>query len=222
MTQEAASAPTRPLPPAPARPVKTQRRVGRIALGGVLIGAGTLGTVWYVDQAKQTVEVVAVAGALARGDVVAASDLVVVEIPDGPTRLRTIPSAHLEDLVGQVANIDIPDGSMLTPDSIVAALVPEGGTSFVGVELSPYQMPTEPLRAGDAVRIVQTPVAQGDMPPDSAPVTIAATVVSVEASTLGETAIVNVQVAHDDAAALAARAASGRVALVLDAQGERQ
>ena len=70
---------------------------------------------------------------------------------------------------------------------------------------------------GDVVRIVTTPGDQGEIT-DREPVTIEATVVGVNrVEETGET-VVDVAVPEAEAAELAARAATGRVALVLDAR----
>ena len=79
-------------------------------------------------------------------------------------------------------------------------------------------MPGEPLLAGDRVRIVATPGDQGELG-DAPPITIAATVVGLHPGNdeNGQN-VVSVLVPEDDAAELAARAATGKVALVLDSR----
>ena len=78
-------------------------------------------------------------------------------------------------------------------------------------------MPGEPLVAGDRIRVVATPGAQGEVT-DEPPVTIPATVVGVRATAERATSVVSVQVPEGEAAELAARAATGNVALVLDSR----
>ncbi len=77
-------------------------------------------------------------------------------------------------------------------------------------------LPAEPIAPGDAVRVVQTPGAQGEVA--DAPVTVSATVVGVHPSETGDQTIVDVVVPAEAAADLAARAATGKVALVLDSR----
>ena len=108
-------------------------------------------------------------------------------------------------------------GTLLTEQAVTDNLVPGEGESLVGISLTPAQMPSEPLYGGDVVRIVTTPGDQGEVT-DKEPVTIEATVVGVSrVEETGET-VVDVSVPEADAADLAARAATGRVALVLDAR----
>ena len=102
----------------------------------------------------------------------------------------------------------------MTPDQVGTVVVPGQGETLVGVPISPGLMPTEGLQAGDRVRLVQTPGQSGEVA--GVPVTIPATVVSV---TPGDTqTVVNVVVSTDRAAELAARAGTGRVALVVDSR----
>ena len=78
-------------------------------------------------------------------------------------------------------------------------------------------MPAIPLQTGDQVRVVQTPGAQGQVG-DAPPVTISATVVAVTRSPDGQSALVDLLVSADAAPDLAARAATGKVAVVLDSR----
>ena len=83
--------------------------------------------------------------------------------------------------------------------------------------MPPRLLPGEPLQAGDRVRVVATPGDQGEVT-SKEPRTIAATVVGVHGGDDTGQMVVDVQVPFDDAAELAARAATGRVALVLDSR----
>jgi hypothetical protein len=67
------------------------------------------------------------------------------------------------------------------------------------------------------VRIVDTPTTQGE-PPTTAPATIAGEVASVVGPDDTGLTVVNVTVPAGQAADLAARVATGRVALVLDSR----
>lgn len=205
-----------PAPPAPpSRPTKTRRRPAMIGLGIALTAVGVFGAITLTSSLGHTTQVISLRAEVARGHEITAEDLITVEIPTGPTTLRSIPADKLSSVTGSYARVDLLAGSLLTPDSFVDAITPAAGTSIVGISLSANQMPTQSLRAGDQVRIVQTPPAQGE-PPIEAPVTIGATVLSVEPSKSSDSVIVNVEVSSASAADLAARASTGRVALVLD------
>jgi hypothetical protein len=88
----------------------------------------------------------------------------------------------------------------------------------VGVSLPPALMPATQLQSGDQVRIVATPGAQGDLATGTSPTSIGATVVGVRGPGDNGQIVVDVSVPYDQAAELAARAATGKIALVLDSR----
>lgn len=223
--QQARSAtrPQRPAPPGPLKPTRARRRPALIALGLALVALSVLASVYLVSTLGRTYPVLAVTNDVARGTAVAATDLGTVELPQGTGAelLEPISAGDLDQYVNKIAATDLKAGQILTPESVVEELVPPAGQSIVGVALAPNQMPTQQLRAGDKVRIVETPATGGE-PPAATPFTIPATVLQIgDASTgLGEQTVVDVQVLSANAAPLAARAATGRVAIVLDSTGQ--
>ena len=58
----------------------------------------------------------------------------------------------------------IPSGTVLNPNAVTSAVIPTKGLTLVGVTVSYAKLPAEPLRAGDMVRIVDTPRDQDDSP----------------------------------------------------------
>lgn len=209
----------RPAPPGPLKPTRARRRPALIALGLALVAVSVLATVYLASTLGQTYKVLAVSGDISRGSVIAAGDLATVDLPTGPTLLKPVAAEQLDQIVGKVAATDLSAGQLLTSASVADALVPTAGRSIVGVALAPNQMPAmEKLRAGDAVRVVETPATGGE-PPAQSPLAISATVISIGQSSLGDQVIVDVEVASENAAGLAARAASGRVAIVIDSVG---
>lgn len=210
--------PQRPAPPGPLKPTRARRRPALIALGLALVALSVLASVYLATTLGQTRQVLAVTSSVPRGTEIQASDLGTVDLPTGPTSLDPVPADELDLVVGRVAATDLTAGELLTRSSAVDELGPPTGQSVVGVALAPSQMPATPLQPGDAVRVVETPASGGE-PPTQAPLTIPATVVRVEPSPLGDQQVVDVQVTSANAAALAARAATGRVAIVLDAVG---
>lgn len=200
-------------PSVAASPVKSRRRPALAALGVVLVVTGGVGAAWLVSDAGGTVSVLAVAHDVPRGHVLEPEDLVTARtIPDAA--LQVVPSDHLGDLIGQRAAVSLPAGSLLTPSSTTSAVVPGEGQSVVGISLSTAQMPATTLLTGDRVRIVSTPPTQAE-PPGEAPDTVQGEVVDVAAPDQAGSTTVDVLVPSLEAADLAARAATGRVALVL-------
>lgn len=198
----------------PSPPPKTRRRPirGLIAAGAVLLGA-VLGAVAWTAAAS-TSEVVAARSTLLRGETIERADLIAVRLGVDPA-LHPIPAVEIDSLVGQRVALDTAAGGLLTRDSVTPNGLPERGTSVVGLSLAAGLVPSDDLEPGDRVRIVATPGQQGEV--EQTPPTIQATVVRVGLSESGGW-LVDVQVSELDAAELAARAATGRVALVLDSQ----
>ena len=196
-------------------PPRLRRRplllVGSVAL--VVLGA-LLG-LWLWTAAGTSVEVLAARSVVHRGEVIAPDDLMVVRVGLDPA-LQTVPADRLDAVAGSRAALDLPAGGLLTPDGFNGQVVPAGGMSVVGVGVVEGMLPAELLLPGDVVRVVQTPGPQGEL--DSDPVTVVVSVVRVSASDATDLVVVDVLVPADQAAQVAALAASGRVALVLDSR----
>jgi len=197
-------------------PPKTRRRSGMLAAGVALVVVGALGAAYLTKIVGNTVQVVAVARDVQPGQVIARADLTVADVSPDPA-LRPVSASRLPALVGQRAAVTLTAGSLLTDAAVTQQVLPTTGQSLVGVALQPAQLPAEPLQAGDHIRIVDTPASQGE-PPASSPQSIPAVVVSTEALGDNGQSIVNVTVPSGLAAALAARVATGRIALILDSR----
>ena len=198
----------------PARPPKVRRRplvlIGAIA--AVLVGA--LAAVWIWTTSATATDVVAIRGAVQRGEVIDRADLEVVKVGLDPS-LDIVPASRIDQIAGQRAATDLVPGGLLAAGSVTNEVLPKAGEALVGVGLAPAMLPAEPLLAGDQVRIVETPGQQGEVV--TAPVVMAAVVSRVTSLETGDT-LVDVLVPTEKAAELAARAATGRVALVLESR----
>lgn len=196
--------------------LRRRRRRWVLALCAALVAAGGLGTAFAFTSVNDTQEVLVVSNDIKRGETIEAGDLAVVRVSVDPA-LTPVPGSQKAELEGSRAAVDLWAGTLLTAQAVTDNLVPGEGQSLVGISLTPAQMPSEPLYGGDVVRIVTTPGDQGEIT-DREPVAIEATVVGVDrVEETGET-VVDVAVPEAEAAELAARAATGRVALVLDAR----
>jgi hypothetical protein len=203
--------------PAPlAAPPKTRRRTGVLAAGVALVALGSLGAAYLTQSVGDTVPVLAVARDVMAGEPLQAADLVVADVNADPA-LSPVPASQLEALIGRRTAVALPAGSLLTDAAVATTVVPAAGRSMVGVALTPAQLPAEPLQAGDRVRIVDTPTNQGD-PPSTTPATISGEVVSTVGPDDTGLTVVNVTVPTSQAPDLAARVATGRVALILDSR----
>lgn len=191
-------------------PTRLQRRPSVIVLALVLVCLGGVTGLWLWTSSSSAVEVVAVRDPVERGQLITLADLTTVRVTLDPS-LRTIPASGLESLVGKRAATDLAEGTLVAPEQVSDAVVPAAGFAVVAVPIAPGLIPAEPLKAGDTVRLVQAP-AQG-VEVTAPPVEITGTVLNV---TPGDTeTVVDVLVADNRAGELAARAASGDLALVL-------
>lgn len=215
-----APVPVPPADPVPAPP-RARRRWGLLAAMAAVVCVGALGNVWLHAATSNAHQVVAARTMIERGTVISRDDLVTVQVGTDPA-LRPVPASQIDALVGQRAAVDVAAGSLLTAGSVTSVNVPAAGFSLVGVAAMLAMMPGSPLVAGDRVRVVATPGLQGEVSAGSSPVSVAAVVVSTRGGTdptgAGAQTIITVQVRSGDAAQLAAMAATGRVAVVLDSR----
>lgn len=194
---------------------KTTRRPLLFALMAALVAAGALLTAWAYTTVSDTHEVLAVRETVHRGETINRGDLVTVQVGVDPA-LTPVSSAELANVVGKRAAVDLSAGSLLTQEAITETVLPAAGDSMVGISLTPAQMPSQPLYQGDQVRIIATPGDQGEV--TTLPESVGAEVVGVRRiPETGET-VVDVSLPHEQAGELAARASTGRVALVLDSR----
>lgn len=197
-------------------PPKLRRRPALIAAALVAICLGALLAAWAWTATTNTQEVLVARHTIERGAIIEANDLAKVRVGADPA-LQLVPADRMDQVIGQRAAFDVAEGALLTPSSFTSAVVPDGNNSVVGIALSAAQVPGLDLQTGDHVRVVVTP-AVGESAPAGVPQSGDATVAGVHvAEETGQT-IVDVLVPHTEATVLAARAATGNVALVLDSR----
>ena len=149
---------------------KRRRRPWLFALCAALVAAGALGSAFAFTSVTDTQAVLVVSRDINRGETIEAGDLSVVRVGVDPT-LNPVPGSQMAKLEGSRAAADLWAGTLLTEAAVTDQLVPGQGESLVGISLTPAQMPSEPLRAGDTVRIVTTPGDQGEVTNED-PVTV--------------------------------------------------
>lgn len=205
-----------------------RRRPGMIALSVALIAVGGLsGAVLYSTSGQRTA-VVVVAHDLPVGATIQKGDLAEASVALDPA-VKSVRASNAQSLVGQRAAVDLRAGSLLSPAQVTKAALVAPGEQLVGVSLTPAQLPATPLSAGRKVLIVSTPDPDaaagtdgdgaGKAPAAAAPKTLRATVVAVGKPAVGTgNVVVDVAVPTGDGPALAARVASGDVALIVAAR----
>jgi hypothetical protein len=182
----------------------------------VAVCAGALVSAYAYTSTANTHPVLAVTSTVHRGEVIEAADVATVRVGVDPA-LHVVAADELSRVVGQRAATDLLAGGLVSEESVAATLIPPRDMSVVGVGLPPALLPGEPLQAGDRVRVVATPGQQGEVTAGRQR-TLAATVVSVHPDPDNGQTVVSLQVPFGVAAEVAARASTGKVALVLDSR----
>jgi hypothetical protein len=185
---------------------RTRRQAMLIA--PLLMLAGASGAVYLASQHSGQVDAVALAHPLQRGQVVTADDLATVRVSaeGGQVRLSTTTTSR-RDVVGKAALVDLPAGTLMTPELVAAGTPPPNGVT-VGVRLAADAMPAAHLRSSEWVRVVHTDSTSGE----ASVVASHALVLSVTAVSSvggGDTdTVVYLSVPNDSAAAVAGAASS--------------
>jgi len=199
-------------------PPKLRRRPAMVVAAVVVTALGGLLGAWAWSATTDTQEVLAARDTIHRGEVIEAKDIQRIRISADPALAPLAASAY-DDVIGQRAALDIAAGGLLTSESTADEPMPPQGQSVVGISLAPAQVPAMAMHGGDKVRIIVTPGDNGDVPANAPQFTAAEVVDTYLDETTGNT-VVNVLVPYADAGVLAARAATGNVALVLDSGAE--
>ncbi|WP_333732957.1 SAF domain-containing protein [Streptomyces sp. IBSBF 3010] len=174
---------------------------------------GLSGALLFTATGERT-DVLAVTHAVAAGEVIEDGDLTEVSISLDPA-LKPVKAADRGAVVGKRAAVSLTPGALLARDQYTSTSLLKQGDTLVGVATKPSQRPTSGLFPGRKVLIVSTP-GENDETSDAPPQTIAATVVAVgDPADATGVATIDVAVPATDGPALAARAATGRVAIVV-------
>ena len=145
-------------PVAPAR-----RRRLPLTVVAVLVAAGSalvFALLWL--NAGDRRAVLAVAGPVAAGQVIEASDIGVVRVSVDP-QLAPLPASARAEVIGQTAAVDLVAGTLLTDAQVGGESLLPAGQAVVGLALDGGQVPTPRLRTGDRVRVVATTVPQASV-----------------------------------------------------------
>lgn len=200
-----------------APPPKLRRRPLLVVVSVAAICLGALLAVLAFSSINSAQAVLAVRSTVLRGDVITRADLITVRVGVDPA-LRPLLASQLSNVVGKRAAIDLAAGGLITRENVTSTVVPGKGMSEVGINLAPGALPSSGLKNGDHVRIVLTPGQQGQYTSGGSPTQIPAPVVDVAAASSSGQQVVDVLVPEGQAPDVAAMAATGKVALVLDSR----
>ncbi|CAM5613095.1 SAF domain-containing protein [Streptomyces diastaticus] len=189
-----------------------------LALSALLIAGGAGGGYLAWEKTGERTPVLVVAADVAAGDVIEEGDLARTSVSLDPA-VKAIPAELREKVVGKRAAVPLVPGSLLSPKQVTDRTLVRPGEQLVGISLKPSRLPATRLSAGDTVQVVSTPgQAAGDEEADAQPDMVEARVVRVgpKAESGGER-VLDVAVPKGRGPLLAARAANGNVAVVVDA-----
>jgi hypothetical protein len=168
-----------------------------------------LGAVLWHLNATSKVPALAMTDAVARGDVIEASDLRIVYVAsDDP--LARMTAAESSSVVGRVALVDLAPGTLLTPTVVGDAAALKAGDGVVGLALDPGQYPALGLAPGDRVNVVvsgETAATTGTSP-GAQVIAHGATVFRVE-DLASDRKLVSILASEADAETVAAAAGTG-------------
>jgi hypothetical protein len=183
-----------------------------IALGAIIFGL-------FASSSSTQRRVLVATRDVAPGDVLLASDIVVVEVSSSDGN-GLVPESSKPTVLGQRAAVGIPKGAYLSPGSIRSGGAVDAGSAIVAIVVAPGTAPVADLRTGDRVQIIGTSMSGSN---GSASVLAAGDVLAVNSIRSGPTTSgsvsVSVRIPEDASAAVAGAAAADKVRLVLVAPG---
>ena len=196
-------------PPSSPRPDAVHLRARRsprlIALGVLAIVLGALGAAALYSMNTTVTSVIVVARDVVRGDVIEADDLATTDVP-GSLQVDTLSSDRLHDVIGLSALSDLPAGSFPLQRHFGQEPIPRGH-ALVGLRLAAGRLPSSALPPGTRVQLIG--LTEGDDTVVDA--LMASSPVLLDD---GSGHLLDVTVANDVAAAVAALAATDQLALI--------
>ncbi|MFJ9855321.1 SAF domain-containing protein [Streptomyces sp. NPDC101150] len=214
-----AAPPMRPETPIGAGPVPRRRKRSMLVLGVLVTLVGVLGTSMLVRSAGDRVDVLAVARDVPVGQEITVEDLTTAALPNDPA-LTPVKASEKSSVIGRRATAPLHRGELLADSQFRGGKVLPDGQELVALEVQRGAAPVDALAPGDQVKIVSTPGKDEQITKNaSAPQEIEAKIVKVGAPNASGAVVVQVSVAGTDSSLLAARAATGRVAIVLASKG---
>lgn len=136
----------------PDGPLRPRRQPRWIALGILLACLGGLGSVLLYQQSATTQNVVVVANAVSRGEVIESGDLGVRQV-GALSGVAVVPAEQQPSLIGQHALVDLSPG--LLPANSVGDLVLPLDRIQLGLKLPSGRLPGGQLPPGTSVQLIE-------------------------------------------------------------------
>ena len=120
----------------------------------VVVAGGLIGALMF-GSGRDSRQVIVASHPIDAGAVIAAADVKGVSV-SGQIGFRSTPTANLASLVGKVASVPIPAGTLIIAEQLQLRQSAPAGTVLVGMVLDPGALPSPDLRFGDHVQVLAT------------------------------------------------------------------
>jgi SAF domain len=198
-------------------PPRRRRSPTLFALGVALVAVSALGGVFALQTQNHRVEVLAVARSVPLYQKISANDLTVASIATDST-IKPVAAHRRSEVVGKYAAVALRKGQIVTADSVTGTPGPALGQVLVPIGVRPGQYPAGMLQPGMRVLIVAVPAGNADPTTVSVKDTdvISGTFAGIQkTSAASDVVTLNVLVSGRDAPLLSARAATGRITILV-------
>ena len=120
----------------------------------VVVVGGLIGALMF-GSGRDSQQVIVAAHPIDAGAVLMSADVKGVSV-SGQIGFRATPTANLASLVGKVASMPIPAGTLIVAEQLQLRQSAPPGTVLVGMVLDPGALPSPDLRFGDHVQVLAT------------------------------------------------------------------
>jgi hypothetical protein len=205
------------------RSLPRRRRPAVIALAIAMAGAGVVLSAAVYQRADHQVSDVLVTRPVPAGARIGSADLGTTSVSLG-SGVDVIPAAQLQQVVGEIAAVDLRPSTLLASSELTTSQPPGPGQAIVPAPIRPADLPASGIAPGDDVLIVATPGDQGQpgtalaAPYLAAPMPAAIEAVNTSPDSEGFD-IVDLLVRQPQAAAVASQVSTGQFALVITKRG---
>lgn len=141
-------------------PLPRQRRRRMLALGVLLVLAGTLAAGYLYTGMSDRVAVIVMTRDVPVGTQLAAADVATTRVAVGGA-VAVIPGRQLRQVLGRYAAVGLRRGTLLAASQLTGAISPRPGQQIVPVAVKLSQLPARGLEPGDQVLVIATPGQQG-------------------------------------------------------------
>ena len=121
---------------------------------GLIVAGGLVGALMF-GSGRDAHQVLVASHPIDAGTVLTTADMRGVSI-SGQIGFRSTPSTQMGSLVGKVASVPIPNGSLVVVEQLQLRQSAPTGTVLVGMVLDPGALPSPDLRFGDLVQVLAT------------------------------------------------------------------